>query len=114
MTRPHPRPGGRRAGALATARATPVPCPDGGVLTYARRVATASLEAACETSTSPSRNGFYGYGIVDALAAVTERGGDFIGREREQLSPAVAAPASTSATSPRPVETLTSASLSTE
>jgi subtilisin family serine protease len=51
--------------------ATDHPCPQPRLMSYANVGRDASYDALCEGS--PSFNGFYGHGIVDALSAVTGR-----------------------------------------
>jgi subtilisin family serine protease len=56
-------------GWLLAATATEKACPPGGLQTYDLPTADPSIyNATCEGS--PRHNGFYGYGVVDALAAV--------------------------------------------
>jgi hypothetical protein len=48
--------------------ATPHPCPNPRLFTYTAEGRTADFNATCEGP--PTKNGFYGRGIVDALRAV--------------------------------------------
>jgi subtilisin family serine protease len=56
--------------AILQATATDTPCPEPRLHSYADKLRPASFDALCEGT--PEVNGFYGHGIVDALAAVTQ------------------------------------------
>ena len=55
--------------AYLEASATDTPCPTPNPFSYADKGRPASFTAFCEGT--PVYNGFYGHGIVDALAAVS-------------------------------------------